>query len=374
MTQPLIYINSRKVRELEISIALQKIYYQPSGYYRTVKNLFEASKQAGFDFTLSEINEWLEKQALYQIHKPRPKYIPCVSFNTIIVPMEVIQADILYMPYDKVGSITYLFCLTVIDVASRYKWAVPIGTTLDIINMDDPSLEGILTSAVVAKAFKKLFTTTHDPENPLIWNRIKLVLTDKGSEFKGEFENLLKRHNTKYQKANSKNTMGINERYNRTLGEKLFRIQDAHELLLPLSKRSRVWKKNLPIIIKNLNNSVTRLLGITPNKAIKKKFVYAKASKPRYGPMGFDEVRLSHNDSVLYLLKPGELEGGRKRATDCNWSPQIYRIKDSLVQKNLPVLYWIEDIDGNGPKRSFVREELMVVKNVEYPPQRILTN
>ena len=71
--------------------------------------------------------------------------------------MEVIQADILYMPYDKVGSITYIFCLTCIDVASRYKWAVPIGTTLDILNMDDSSLEGILTSAVVAKAFEKLF-------------------------------------------------------------------------------------------------------------------------------------------------------------------------------------------------------------------------
>src|SRR5271170_6617158 len=108
--------------------------------------------------------------------------------------MKVIQADILYMPYDKVGSITYMFCLTCIDVASRYKWAVPIGTTLDIDNL---SLEGILTSAVVAEAFEKLFITTYDPENPLIWNKIKLVLTDKGSEFMGEFENLLKRYNIK---------------------------------------------------------------------------------------------------------------------------------------------------------------------------------
>ena len=172
-------------------------------------------------FILVEVEEWLERQLLYLIHKAQPKYIPCVSFNTIIVPMEVIQANILYMPYDKVGSITYIFCLTCIDVASRYKWAVPIGTTLDINNS---SLEGILTSAVVAEAFEKLFTTTHDPENPLIWNKIKLVLTDKGSEFKGEFENLLKRYNIKNQKANSKNTMGINERYNRTLGEKSFRI------------------------------------------------------------------------------------------------------------------------------------------------------
>ena len=86
----MIYIDSRKVRELKISIALQKIYYQPSGYQRTAKNLLEASKQAGFDFTLSEINEWLERQLLYLIHKAQPKYIPCVSFNTIIIPIEII--------------------------------------------------------------------------------------------------------------------------------------------------------------------------------------------------------------------------------------------------------------------------------------------
>ena len=146
-----VYIDSGKVRELEISIALQKIYYQPSGYQRTAKNLFEASNPAGFDFTLSEIKEWLEKQLLYLIHKARPKYIPCVSFNTIIVPFEVLQADIVYMPYDKVEGITYMFCLTCVDVASRYKWAEPIGTYLDVLNMDDDefSLEGILTSAVV---------------------------------------------------------------------------------------------------------------------------------------------------------------------------------------------------------------------------------
>ena len=68
----MIYIYSEKARELEISITLQKIYHQPSGYQRTAKNLFEASKQAGFDFPLSKIKEWLEKQILYLIHKPRP--------------------------------------------------------------------------------------------------------------------------------------------------------------------------------------------------------------------------------------------------------------------------------------------------------------
>ena len=192
--------------------------------------------------------------------------------------------------------------------------------------MNNSSLEDILTSAIVAKAFEKIF---NDPKCLLIWS--KLLLTDKGSEFKGDCERLMKKHNIKIQKANSKHSMGIVERFNQTLAEKLFWIQDVHELLLLLPKRSWAWVKNLFIIVNDFNNSITRLIGLTPNEAIKKKFVYAKASKPRYGPMGFDEVCLIYNNSVLYLLSPGELEEGRRRATDCNWSPQIYYIKKSIV-------------------------------------------
>ncbi|CAG8727734.1 20152_t:CDS:2 [Cetraspora pellucida] len=167
--------------------------------------------------------------------------------------------------------------------------------------MNEPSLEGILTFAIVAKVFVKIFNNS---KCLLTWP--KLLLTDMGSEFKGSCEKLMKEHGVKIQKAN------------------------AQELLLPLPKRSRAWVKNLLIIINNLNNSVTRLLGITPNKTIKKKFVYAKASKPRYGLIGYNEIRLTYNDPVLYLLKPGELEGEKRHATDINWSPQIYYIHESL--------------------------------------------
>ena len=242
------------------------------------------------------------------------------------------------MPYDKVGSITYMFCLTVINVTSCYKGAVSINTTLDILNMDENkfTLEGILTSVIITDAFIKLF---NNQNNLFRLNKVKTVITDRGSEFKKNFDIYLQEHEIFHQIAKSKETIGIIERFNRTLAEKLFRIQDTHELLLPLPKRSRIWVKNLSIVLKDLNNSITRLLGITPNKAVLKKIVYAKALKPRYGPMGFDKVRLKYNDSVLYLLKAGELEGGKKRATDCNWSPQIYQIKESLVQKNQPVLY-----------------------------------
>ncbi|CAJ0842433.1 13651_t:CDS:2 [Entrophospora sp. SA101] len=112
-------------------------------------------KKAGYNFHPKKyLRGWLHKQASWQIHASRPQYIPYASFNNITVPNEVLQADVLYTPYDKIGKITYLFCLTVVDVASRFKWAEPIGTTLDT-NDDYFSLEGILTSAAIFEKWHK---------------------------------------------------------------------------------------------------------------------------------------------------------------------------------------------------------------------------
>ncbi|RIB26969.1 hypothetical protein C2G38_2161840 [Gigaspora rosea] len=91
-------------------------------------------------------------------------------------------------------------------------------------------------------------------------------------------------------------------------------------------------------------------------------------------PMATIKDDLSYYYILAYFII-GELEGGFKRATDMNWSPQIYHIRESLVQKNQPILYWLEDDKGNGPKRSFVREELQIIHpNTELPPQWVLTS
>src|SRR5579885_2755366 len=190
---PIIPIDSGEARNLDISIALKKIYYQPIGYHRKAKKLFEASIKAEYDFSLDEVNDWLERQAVHQIHKPRPRYIPCASFTSITTPNEVHQADVLYMPYDKVGRITYLFCLNVVDVASRYKASIPIGA----YSVKDR--EGILTSKTIARSLEKIY---NNPKCPLVWPNIFLL--DKGSEFKGACERLLKKHGVKIQKAKSK--------------------------------------------------------------------------------------------------------------------------------------------------------------------------
>ena len=78
------------------------------------------------------------------------------------------------------------------------------------------------------------------------------------------------------------------------------------------------------------------------------------------------EKRLPSGVKVRYLLSPGEDEGGeRRRATDPIWSIEIYNINRVVISPEQPVLYYLLD----GPKRSFVREELQVVpSDTELPP------
>src|ERR1700741_2715433 len=140
---PIIQIDSGEARKLDISIDLQKIYYQPTGYQRNAKKLHKASQKAGYDFSLDEVRDWLDIQAVHQIHMRRPRYIPRASFSSITTPNEVHEADVLYMPYDKIGRITYLFCLNIVDIASRYKVSVPIGA----YSVRDR--QGILTSKTI---------------------------------------------------------------------------------------------------------------------------------------------------------------------------------------------------------------------------------
>ena len=79
------------------------------------------------------------------------------------------------------------------------------------------------------------FTLNEVNDCPFIWP--KLLITDKSSEFKGDCERLLEEYGTRFQKAKSKRTMSIVERYNRALIERLFRSQDASDLL-DLTERS----------------------------------------------------------------------------------------------------------------------------------------
>ena len=314
---------------------LAKIYYSPKGYWKgmaAIKQLAAAAKVSE-----DAARAWLTKQALWQVYLPGPQYIPRPKFD-VSSPNAVHQADLLFLPHDKLphGKKIYKYALTVVDVASRYKAAEALTSK---------------ESDEVARGFAKIYR-----RGPLKWPQILQV--DPGREFMGAVTKAMENNKTVIRRGrtNIHRDQGIVERFNRTLAEKLFGFQYAVEMNMP-SGRSTAWVKRLPEVVAALNNEVTRLIGKKPADAIREKAVASKPATPYMRPVGENERKLPLQAHVRYLYYPGELEGGRRRATDPIWSLKVFKIHKVVTKPNSPVVYYLLD----GPKRGFVREELIVV-------------
>ena len=87
---------------------------------------------------------------------------------------------------------------------------------------------------------------------------------------------------------------------------------------LPSGQRSTEWVARLPGVLAALNGEVTRLTCKKPSDAIKAKTLRRSTQKPSSvvpgRPVGLKEQKLP--SGVRYLYQPGELESGRRRATD----------------------------------------------------------
>ena len=308
------------------------------------------AKEAGV--SKKEAAAFLKKQTVWQIYLPPPKYIPRAKFS-VSAPNEVHQADLLFLPHDRPGKgkKLYKYALTVVDVASRYKEAEPLSSK---------------ESGEVAKAFEKIYSRV------LKWP--KLLQVDPGREFMGKVNEVMKKHNVSIKRgeAGQHRAQAIVERFNRTLAERLFGHQYAQEILLEArggkNVRSTEWVSRLPNVVKALNNKETRLIGMKPVDAIKKKEVKALGSAPQKLK---NEIQIPFNLKLRYLYAPSELEGGeRRRATDPNWSLETYTIDSVVKTSGDPILYYLSE---GAPKRGFVKQELMIVpEGTMLPPNQVL--
>ena len=133
------------------------------------------------------------------------------------------------------------------------------------------------------------------------------------------------------------------------------------------SERSIEWVTRLPAVVAALNSEVTRLQGKKPSEAIKARSVAQKPSSTVPGrTIGFEPL-LPFDALVRYLYAPGELEGGRRRATDPMWSLTTHTVRN-VAQRGGQPLYL-----NSAPARGFVREELLIVPHgTELPPDQVL--
>ena len=152
---------------------LSAIYYSPRAYCKrltAIKKLASAVK-----VTEQQAKDWLKKQAIWQIYLPAPRHIPQPKFD-VAVPNEVHQADLLFLPHDRVRQKTFRYALT---VASRYKEAEPLTSK---------------TAAEVADGLARIYN-----RSLLRWP--KLLQVDPGRKFMGSVSQLLAKHSVQVRRG-----------------------------------------------------------------------------------------------------------------------------------------------------------------------------
>ena len=272
---------------------MDKIYYQPNHPWKgkaAVKKLAELSGEKP-----KTVNQWLSRQAFWQVHLPAPKRVDRPHYQ-VTIPNEMHQFDLLYMPSDTLYGNKYKYILAGIDAASRYKVARLLRTK-----------QARVVAEMVADIYKV---------GPLTYPSI--FQCDNGSKFKGEVTKMLEKHKAKIRRVTTKyahtHTTFV-EALNKILAERLFKVQDAQELNDPEKVSSR-WVKHLYGLVDELSNTETEMIGMKPKDAIKLNEV-PLVNRESYPP----EDTLPEDGLYRYLLQPGEeCDDQQRRATDRIWS------------------------------------------------------
>ena len=106
------------------------------------------------------------------------------------------------------------------------------------------------------------------------------------------------------------------------------------------------------------------MIGMKPKDAIKLDEV-PLVRQEGYPP----EDTLLEDGLYRYLLQQGEEHDDQRcRATDRIWSKKTYRLRVVVEGAGNRVMYYLKD----GPERSFVSEELMLIsEDTELPPDYV---
>ena len=115
------------------------------------------------------------------MHLPPPKRVNRPHYE-VMIPNEIHQFDLLYMPSNMLYGNKYKYILYGIDATFRYKVARPLRTK-----------QAADVSAMIANIYKV---------GPLTYP--KTFQCDNGSEFKGEVTKLLQKHEVKIQRVTTK--------------------------------------------------------------------------------------------------------------------------------------------------------------------------
>jgi len=268
----------------------------------------------------SNENSAEKRRLVEELHAPARKNFP--RRHVIVRGYDDLwQADIVEMrPYSRFNK-GYHYILTVIDVLSKYAWAVPLK-----------SKSGSETANAITEIIRK---SGRHPKN---------LQTDMGKEFyNADVQRLVNKHGINHYSTYSVMKASIVERFNRTLKNdmwKMFTLNGNYK-----------WIDLLSRLVSNYNARKHRTIGMRPvdvTPAVAERLLATVYSAIKIaGPAKFkvgDSVRVSKYKTVF------------EKGYTPNWTTEVFKIVK--VQRTNPVTYLLEDYRGKSIAGAFYEYEL----------------
>lgn len=251
---------------------------------------------------------------------------------------ELFQADLVEMlPHAKCNK-NYRYILIVIDVFSKYVWAVPLKSK---------------SGEDVTQAMREILVTD---------NRIPINLqTDMGKEFyNSKFQELMKKYNIRHYSTYSSKKSSVVERVNRTLKSMMYKKFSING--------SFRWYNLLDDIVRKYNNTRHRTIHMKPidvNEKNEKMLLKTVYSYPTITYSQLPKFKISER------VRISKFRGVFDKDYTPNWSNEIFTI--SKINYTNPITYLLVDAQNQPIKGCFYTEELQRVKHPDvYLVEKVL--
>jgi hypothetical protein len=310
---------------------VKEIFYSPSEGFSNFGELWRKVKEKKINVTYKQVKEFYESQAVNQVYKvPNNKnYKPIVNpFNSV----GCLQMDLMDINkfFRENGHHTFILC--VVDVWSRYAWAFPLKSK-------------------EAKVFASHLETVIKDIQVKYPNNVLMVTSDNGNEFKGQEKTLVKKYHI-HQFLNdphsviAKTQMGIIERFNRTLWNKIKKYMSATDSLSFVDK--------IGSFVQNYNNSYHMSIKMKPLS------VFNGEKIPVVVPVQEEPKSLFEiGDKVRTIVNTKKFD---KRSFVQRWSEKIYTIVEKKGNR-----FVLEDREGKRLGKTYLDRELNKANKSEKP-------
>ena len=313
---------------------LSDLYYDKRFLFGRDK-LFAAVKYRPNHPTQRQVNEWLKKQKVHQLHRRqfRSNTIKPVVAKT---PNSVYQMDIADMGVNEYNG--YRYILAIIDVYSRQVFAEVLKKKSEL---------------AVVRATSKLIR-----EINRFHKKVKVIQTDNGGEFiNPAMGNLLKKHKIHHITTIPGKPMsnGIIERFNQTLKGVIKRDLTARD--------TKDWVTPFQQYINNYNTAIHATIEMTPDEADEEPAAkVAVMRKIKDNPIN-EKDDIDVGDSVRLKKFKGKLD----KHSDVNWSRKVYTIERIVVgRKPFEASKYYVD----GKDKAYSRNDLLKIEEVRAPPAK----